>query len=180
MTNTSRGYVAIPRELFDDPRFKAEPYTERLAFMWLVAEASWRDRQVRNLGPSIDLKRGELMCSNRYMAKAWRWSEARVRRFIARLQIDALIDARPTQIATHITIRNYDQFSLARRTAETETDAPTDPSVTQIKNNNHSTNQEFSRREQATGNKSLSSAWKTLKSWEDKDVYPEAIYGGLR
>lgn len=149
MIDSKRGYIAVPRGFFDDERFKSEPMSEREAFLWLAKEAAWEARTVRRGATSIGLKRGELVHSTRFMAKAWHWSEARVRRFLARLKNGALIDARPSRDATHITIRDYEQFSLGRRANETESDAPNDAQATRTKPLNHYTNHEASRRGEA-------------------------------
>jgi hypothetical protein len=128
---SDRGFIAVDRAIFEHPMFAAEPFTEREAWLWLIAEAAWKPTRTRVGKAVIDLDRGQLAHSLRFIAARWRWSEPRVRRFLARLKTDAMIDAQATRDATQITICNFDRFQSARRTSETESDAPTDALATQ-------------------------------------------------
>lgn len=138
----ARGYIAMPRSIFDDASFADEPYTEREAFLSLVADAAWKARRIRLNRGAADLERGQLLTSSRFLAERWRWPEPRVRRFLNRLsgrraidaqndapndaQNDALIDAQPTANGTIITIRNYDTFQKEAKLETTSSDAHSD------------------------------------------------------
>jgi hypothetical protein len=78
----------------------------------------------------IELGRGELAFATRFLASKWRWSEARVRRFLKRLESDAMVYVQTTRDATHITICNYDKYAFGRRTDDAQTDAQTDEPAT--------------------------------------------------
>jgi hypothetical protein len=118
------GYIAIHREIFDHPIFKAEPFTEREAWMWLISEAAWQAKRVRIGNTVFDLSRGQAAHALRFMAETWKWSVSRVRRFLERLKNDRMIDSEPTRDATLITIRNYDKFQPSRNAEETPTSTP--------------------------------------------------------
>jgi hypothetical protein len=128
--NYSRGYVAVDRSLFDDPMFASEPFTELHAFLWMAAEAAWQPRTVRCGRALVHLQRGQLAYATRFLAVKFRWSEARVRRFLKRLskrsavsqETDARIDTLGMRDATLITILNYDTFQLSRRTTDAASD----------------------------------------------------------
>ena len=62
------GTVNISRDIWHDTAFKAQPFTEREAFVWMIMEASYkaRDRRVGNV--SVRLERGQLASSIRFMA----------------------------------------------------------------------------------------------------------------
>ncbi|MBB4375614.1 hypothetical protein [Bradyrhizobium sp. SBR1B] len=141
--DTSRGYIAVPRALLSDDRtFANEPYTEREAFLSLVADAAWKPRKLRLRRGVVDLDRGQTLASSRYLAERWQWPEPRVRRFLDRLsgrrandaqndapndaQSDALIDAHPTPNGTIITIRNYDTFQKEAKPEKPPSDAHSD------------------------------------------------------
>ena len=53
--------------------------------MWLIAQAAFKPHRKRVGRVVVDLARGQLAHSTRFMAKAWKWSEASVRRFLAKL-----------------------------------------------------------------------------------------------
>lgn len=120
---SATGVFAVDRGVFDHPIFKPEPFTEREAWIWLVGAAAWKEKRVRVGGAIIKLERGQLAFATRFMAKRWRWSEARVRRFLNRLKIDAMVSIRTTHETTHITICNYDKYAFGRRTDDDEIDA---------------------------------------------------------
>jgi hypothetical protein len=124
------GFITVPRAIFTDANFASEPFTEVQAFLNLVADAGWQPRRVRLARGAVDLERGQLLASTRFLAERWQWPEPRVRRFLhcisGRRANDAqtasqnksrnetrsyaLIDAQPTRDGTIITIRNYDAF----------------------------------------------------------------------
>jgi hypothetical protein len=56
-----------------------------LAWLWLIKEASWRDRTRVIQGKEIMLERGQLAVSQRFMAGAWNWGHKAVREYLGRL-----------------------------------------------------------------------------------------------
>ncbi len=53
------GYYVMARGWMQHPVFRAEPYTEREAWLWLIEAASWKARRYR-LGDAVfDLDRGQ-------------------------------------------------------------------------------------------------------------------------
>jgi hypothetical protein len=140
-----RGYIAMPRSIFGPGSFADEPYTEREAFLGLVADATWKPRRIRLNRGAVDLERGQILTSSRFLAERWQWPEPRVRRFLNRLsgrrandaqndapndaQNDALIDAQPTADGTIITIRNYDVFQKVTKAEDPTSDAQNDAQV---------------------------------------------------
>jgi hypothetical protein len=107
------GTVNIARSLFLDEAFKDQPFTEREAFMWLVMEASWKDRTKRVGLVVIDLKRGQLAASIRFMADAWGWEKSTVDRFIKRLEKRDMIGTDSGTGISVITIRKYNDYQGA-------------------------------------------------------------------
>lgn len=123
---SERGVFAVDRGVFDHPIFKPEPFTEREAWMWLFGAAAWKPMRTRAGRARVELERGQCAFALRFMAKRFKWPEARVRRFLKRLENDAMITTRPTRETTHITICNYDTYAFGRRTDAVENDAPSD------------------------------------------------------
>lgn len=120
---SSRGYIAVDREIFDDPLFAPESFSETHAFLWMVAEAAWAPRHVRSGRAIVQLQRGQLAYATRFLAQKFKWTDSRVRRFLLRLStahagIDAKINTLGSRETTIITIANYDDFQLSRRAPE--------------------------------------------------------------
>ncbi|MCT8970874.1 hypothetical protein [Microbaculum marinisediminis] len=106
----SGGYIKITRAVFDHPSFAREAFTEREAWLWLIAEAAWRERAADINGEAVPLGRGELAHSERWLARRWRWSRSRVQRFRDRLERDGMIESVPGKVGTVVRIVNYDRY----------------------------------------------------------------------
>lgn len=119
-----RGFYTMARGYFDHPMFALEPFTEREAFQWMIETAAYEPCQVRVARATIALERGQLAFALRFLATKWQWSEPRVRRFLKRLESDAMVLVQATREATQITICNYDKHQLGRRTEDAQNDAP--------------------------------------------------------
>lgn len=104
------GVFAVARSVFDHTVFAVEPYTEVQAWLWMLGEASWKPRRIRIGSTAIDLERGQMAFSTRFVAAKWQWSEARVRRFFKRLISAQMIVADTDAHATRITVCNYDDY----------------------------------------------------------------------
>lgn len=112
------GYIKLHRQLLDSPSFKNAQ--EQMAFAWLILRAQWKDKEVRYKGVRLSLKRGQVALSYRHFAKEWGWSEAKCRRFIAKLSetkpksnrqgSDAVVSASSDAGVCVITILNYNRF----------------------------------------------------------------------
>ena len=127
---TERGVFAVARGIFEHPMFAPEPFTEREAWIWMLEQAAWKATRVRVGRAKVDLSRGQLAFATRFLATRWRWSEARVRRFLNRLVNDAAVTTQATRDATQITICNYDKYQFGRRADDAHGDAQTDEPAT--------------------------------------------------
>ncbi len=121
------GRYWMARGWMDHPLFRGEPYTKAQAWCWLIENAVWKRHRTAIGGKEIFLRRGQLSYSTRYMAEAWGWSEAKVRRFLRVLRKWSNIDAATDAGQTVITICNYDKYQAH----DTSTDAPSDAGATQ-------------------------------------------------
>jgi len=117
---SERGYIALARGMLDHPIVGVErnkPYSRTEAWEWLLLEASFKPRRYDAGGTVIDLQRGQVAHSTRYIANAWRWPETNVRRFLRRLKTGAgtgaMIGAESGAGITVITICNYDRYQSA-------------------------------------------------------------------
>lgn len=121
------GYYLMHRDWQDNPLFGREAFSRRDAWVWLIEQASFASKSVSIGGKTVHLQRGQLSSSLRYMAKAWGWDEAKVRRFLSRAKSENMIDAATDAGQTVITICNYDRY----QSFDKQTDAPGDAETTQ-------------------------------------------------
>lgn len=104
------GFITVVRSFWDDQNFRDGEMTQREAFLWMLAEAAWRPREKAVGGAVVSLQRGELAASTRYLAKAWQWSEPRVRRYLNMLKNRRTVQTKTDAGVTVVTICNYDKF----------------------------------------------------------------------
>lgn len=119
-------------------------YTDFEAWLSLLAMASYSTRKVTNKGQVIVLDPGDLMASHGYLAERWMWSVDKVRWYLKRLALEAMITKHPAIASTKrntnqiqvLTICNYDvyQFYGLRQhqaTHQVEHQANTSPTPTE-------------------------------------------------
>lgn len=94
------GYVAMHRGWQDHSLFAGDEFSRRDAWAWLILEAAWKPATVRIKGSTVELERGELCFSQRFLAERWGWSKSRVDRFIAQLRSEGMIETRSKSGAT--------------------------------------------------------------------------------
>src|SRR5262245_39138698 len=105
---SERGVFAVDRGIWDhDALVSPDPFSRREAWLWIISEAAWRPHRRRIAGRTIDLQRGQVAASLRFMAAKWRWSEPRVRRFLACLISERMIDAATDAGMNVITVCKY-------------------------------------------------------------------------
>lgn len=111
------GFVRIYRRLIEDhPAFRND--AEAMAFAWMIMKASWQPTSVRYKGKRFNLARGEVVVSQRDMARAMDRDKAWVERLWKRLSREAMIETRREAGLSVIIICNYDTFQGARSGSE--------------------------------------------------------------
>ena len=103
-------WFAVSRDTFDHPiiGIHGRPFTEFEAWLWLLASASYETKKALNKGTVIVLDPGDLMAAHGYLATRWVWSVDKVRWFLKRLQVEAMI----TRACTKSTTRNTNQIQI--------------------------------------------------------------------
>jgi hypothetical protein len=128
---SERGVFAVDRGVFDHPKLcDGKPLTKLEAWLWLLSSAAWKPISRRISGRNIELRRGQLVASTRFLADRWQWTEPRVRRFLVLLKTDAgddaQIDTQTDAGITVITIRKYDRYQRVSLPIDARADAATD------------------------------------------------------
>lgn len=112
------GFIAMSRDALDHPLLKDG---ERFrAWFWLISKACWKATRIDVAGQIIELQRGQLCYSVRYLAEAWGWSKSTVDRFLHRLQAESMLSLTRSKTGTAsgtgqfvITICNYDKYQTS-------------------------------------------------------------------
>lgn len=117
---SERGVFAVDRGIWDHPVLQSrDPYSKREAWLWLLSAATWRAKAVFVDGKRVELKRGQLAHSIRFMAEQWCWPKSNVCRFLHTLKTETMIGTESGTGITVITISKYEEYqkvSLPRGT----------------------------------------------------------------
>lgn len=138
----------------DNPVFGREIFSRRDAWVWLIEHAAFRPTKVGLGKKTIDVNRGQLCYSLRYLARAWGWDDARVRRFIGRAMDEGMVACVADAGQSLITICNYEAYQNFSCVADAPTDAPT----TQARRSNDANKKEDNNLDSGLANASPSSA----------------------
>ena len=106
-----RDWFAVDRRVFEHSMFAGE-FDWRSAWLWLIANAAWKDHHVRTRGGMFEIKRGEVLVGRDHLAAAWKWTPKRVRNFLAELRSQGMLELgqREGQYASVAKISNYERF----------------------------------------------------------------------
>ena len=109
------GYIALSRKYFEHAFWlEKKEYDRADAWLDLIRRSNYRPNRVVVNNRFIDLKRGELVASIRYLARQWGWSVNRVQNFLKLLRLDTMIDTRTDQGITVIKLCNYEHYNNAK------------------------------------------------------------------
>ena len=127
---TKRGFIVLARSVWDHPVVGvSKPLSEFEAWVWLLLEAVYEPRNVKisngRASAIIELQRGQLSHSIRYMAAAWGWTTKRVRGFLARLERAGQTTTQRDTLQSVLTICNYDDYQISSGGVGTQIDPQT-------------------------------------------------------
>lgn len=118
-------WIALDVCIVEHPLVGCRQPQNMAAWMWLLANAEWKDTKVNHKGKTIELKRGQIMIGRAYLAKEWGWSEQNVRTFLSRLVSENMLEINQSEghYANVATICNYDKYQTSRK-ADQPVDQP--------------------------------------------------------
>lgn len=109
-----KGYIMLPRELFDEFPLWDEKrvYSHFEAWLDLVQLAAFRPGEYRTEQGVDKLDRGEFVASSRYLATRWGWGKSTVRRWLdAVAKAGHLVGQRVGHHGTVYRIAKYDSYN---------------------------------------------------------------------
>ena len=106
----SNGWFKIHRSLFDNDLWTAEPFTKGQAWVDLVGNANHKPAIFWVRGVEVSVNRGQLAWSEVTMARKWKWSRNKVRRFLKLLKNNGMVEQQTGNVTTLLTICNYSTF----------------------------------------------------------------------
>lgn len=115
-------YIPISRRLFEHPFWCEERVFSRFeAWLDLVQSARFEDTKQLIGNRFIEVKRGQMLISLRFLASRWQWSTKKVNSFLDLLiQDKMIIKETPKETGqTVVTICNYDKYNFVSQELET-------------------------------------------------------------
>lgn len=114
-------WVRIHTSIFDHDVFSDEPFTEREAWLWLIAKAAWKETKHRVGNAMVVVPVGSLFVTLRELQTTWKWgSDYRVRAFLKLLQSEEMITVDANAGKTQINICNYSRYQNPERKESAE------------------------------------------------------------
>ncbi len=110
------GTVVVDRQMADDDLWLCESFSRGQAWMDLLLLANDRPRLLKVRGVDVQLKTGQVGRSVVALAERWHWSREKTRSFLEQLQDARKITYRMDNVATVITVIDYEVFNGAART----------------------------------------------------------------
>nr|DAT15456.1 MAG TPA: replisome organizer [Caudoviricetes sp.] len=116
-------YIPISRRIFEHPFWCEDRVFSRFeAWLDIVQSARFEDTKQLIGNRFIEVKRGQMLVSLRFLAGRWQWSTKKVNSFLDLLiQDKMIIKETPKETGqTVITICNYDKYNFISQELETE------------------------------------------------------------
>lgn len=113
------GYIKLHRSIMDNPLWDDKPFSKGQAFIDLCMLANWGDSKVLDGNEVVTLHRGELVCSQIYLADRWGWSRKKVKGFLSVLVRERMVSVKGTTKGTTVTIENYGKYQDEGTTEDT-------------------------------------------------------------
>lgn len=126
MNTTSSGWVKLHRKIVDSPGYFSEPFCKNMAWIDLLLLANYEDNFFYVRGNKVDVKRGQCGYAEETLAKRWKWSRGKVRRFLEMLVKEEKIVQQKNNVTTLLSIVNYDTYQSVGTTDDTADGQQTD------------------------------------------------------
>ena len=118
-----KGWIKLHRKILDCSIWNSrEPFDKRSAWIDILLSASHKDLNLMIGGIDKKIPRGSFMFSIEKLCDRWGWSRNRVKRFLALLEREQMIETKRTNKGTLISVLNYNAFQSVEEVTEKETE----------------------------------------------------------
>ena len=125
--SVNAGWYRVQRQMLDHPIVGAGSlgkYSRFEAWHWLIKNAVYEERKIKNRGQEITLQPGELLAAYAYLATSWNWTIDAVRWFLVKLETAKAITKRTDKHTNHaqvIRLVNWQIYQMAHQETHTGT-----------------------------------------------------------
>ena len=132
MAENGNNWIKLNRSITDHWLWSSgETFSRGQAFIDLLLMAAYADHQIVSQGKRMNLKRGSMVTSIRYLADRWRWSKDKTTNFLNDLEADGTIEKESDTKRTVLTIVNYEKYQGSATNERTQNGRKTDADRTQ-------------------------------------------------
>ena len=108
------GWIKVHRKILDNNWLsKNRGYSNFEAFMFLLLQANHKDAIYPLVDGVIEIKRGQLVTSQKKLCKQFNWSNSKLRNYLKTAKNASMIHTETTSKKTTLTILNYDSYQDA-------------------------------------------------------------------
>lgn len=139
-----QGYIKLWRKIQDSDSWTEEKFTRSQAWIDLIILANHKSGHIRLRGIKVNIDRGQLAYSELSLAKRWKWSRGKVRRFLKELSSNPVqqIIQQTNNLTSLISIVNYNQYQGTEQQTVQQTVQQTDTKRYTNKNDKNEKNKE--------------------------------------
>lgn len=155
MAHERTTFFTIDRKLLDSVLWLDEKFSKGQAWVDLIGLANFKDLKRFEGDKLVTYARGQVVTSVRTLSERWKWSQEKVRNFLAALESDGMASTKKSAKGIVVTIENYGFYQdIARKTERKTAHSPsTDRALTEHsprqKNNDNNINHLNNEREGA-------------------------------
>ena len=117
MADKRKGYVVMWRSAWDNALFH-ERANNISAWMYLIAHANYKNSAISTSGGVVNVERGQLHTTIRFLALVFQWDPKTVMRFLQKLEKAGMVTQNKSPHGTLLTIVNYNKYQSLSDSAD--------------------------------------------------------------
>jgi len=117
--NKKTGFILAFRSIRENWKWGRKPYSNLHAFLDLIMEAEFEDREIEVGNDIVLIKRGQVYRSLRDWATRWGWHRNSVDRYFRKMEFDSTILRENVKKQVMLTVVKYDDYQIRRDNAGT-------------------------------------------------------------
>lgn len=170
-------FYLMHRGWMDNEIFSDEPFTDRLAWAWLIQEASFEPHKIRYKNKMIEVGIGQVPISYRRLVDKWKWGIHRVRNFLGLLESERMISRQTATGFLVISICNYEKYQKPTKISTTQTATATATQATTLTATNINKGKELKEKKEAKSYSPLfEEFWKAFPRKDGSKPLASAAY----
>jgi hypothetical protein len=116
------GWICLHRKLQQSTIWDLEPFSYGQAWVDLLLSANHKPGTILVRGVFFKVQRGQVGVSEYTLAKKWKWSRGKVRRFLEWLETEGQVVLQKNNVTSLVTIVKYDDYQHSGTASDTASD----------------------------------------------------------